>query len=121
MCNDYFLVYSTETAVSLTPASQLRICLMGTVVDDPVTVSAAQTFGVPVISSETGAEIIGDTAWTTYFIMNDFDGPIFKAIQKTKHRLVSLQIVFFFSLLSANSISERFDETPVELLFGHIK
>lgn len=66
-----------------------RLCLVGTVVDDPESLAAAQTIGVPVITSETGAEIISDTNWYTYFVMNVFDGPIFKAIQKTKHRFVN--------------------------------
>lgn len=76
-------------SVSPPPSPQpVRICLVGTVVDDPDTLAAAQTFSVPVITSETGAEILSDTNWETYFIMNEFDGPIFKAIQKTKHRFV---------------------------------
>lgn len=63
-----------------------RICLIGTVVDDSKTVEAARTFGVPVISSETGEEFLEDTSWLTYFIMNDFEGPLFEAIQATGHR-----------------------------------
>lgn len=74
-------------SVSPTPSAlPSRICLVGAVVDDPDTVVAAQTFGVPVITSDTGADIISDTNWMTYFVLNDFDGPIFKAIQKSKHR-----------------------------------
>lgn len=54
--------------------------------DDPKTVEVARTFGVPVISSETGEEFLTDTSWLTYFIMNDFEGPLFEAIQATGHR-----------------------------------
>lgn len=54
-------------------------------VDDRRTVAIAQTFGVPVVTSETGAEILSDRKWVTYFIINNFSGPIFEAIHKSIH------------------------------------
>ena len=72
--------------VSPVPIQQ-RICLVGDVINDRATAGAAQTFGVPVIELEDGCEeLIADTNWTTYFILNDFEGAIFKTIKKTKHR-----------------------------------
>lgn len=81
---------TTTTVASTTSLSTpYRICLIGTAVDDPKTVEAARSFGVPVITSETGEEFLTDTSWLTYFIMNDFEGPLFEAIQATGHRWVS--------------------------------
>lgn len=62
----------------------LRICLVGNVVRDDPTVEAAQTFGVPVITSETGLELINDYDWRTYFILAEFEGPVYEAIHKSK-------------------------------------
>lgn len=64
-----------------------RICLIGSVCNDEPTILAAQSFNVPVLTSETGAEYIADTEWTTYFVMNAFDGEHFDAIRKSKHRI----------------------------------
>lgn len=80
---------STTTTAATNGSSQpLRICLVGTVVDDAPTVTAARSFGVPVVTSETGDEFVGDTTWTTFFILPDFDGPMFEAIQATGHRIL---------------------------------
>lgn len=64
-----------------------RICLVGSVVDDNDTVQAAKRLNVPIVTSETGAEIATDTTWTTFFVMRNFEGPMFDAIRKTKHRI----------------------------------
>lgn len=63
-----------------------RICLVGDVCDDSLIVEAAKTFELPVITSETGSEFIPDDSWTTYFVMKDFDSPIYDAIYKSKHK-----------------------------------
>ncbi|GAB0089910.1 ECT2 [Sergentomyia squamirostris] len=65
-----------------------RICLVGVVLDNEATVKAAQTFGLPVITSETGSEYILDDDWITYFVLNRFEGPMFEAIHKSKHRIL---------------------------------
>jgi protein ECT2 len=41
---------------------------------------------VPIVTSETGSELIDDHSWTTFFILNDFEGPLYEAIYKTKHK-----------------------------------
>ena len=66
--------------------SNKRICLVGTVVDDKDTLAAAQSFNVPVITSETGSEYIADNSWITYFVLHDFEGPMYEAINKMKHK-----------------------------------
>lgn len=63
-----------------------RICLVGTVVDDQITLAAAKSLNVPVVTSETGSEFIEDNTWTTYFILNEFEGPLYEAIYKSKHK-----------------------------------
>lgn len=78
---------SDEMSISPSPEN-LRICLLGCVVDDNSIVEAARTFGVPVLTSETGLEILTDNEWTTYFVMKEFDGPIYEAIHKSKHRIM---------------------------------
>lgn len=76
-------------SVSPSPSPKdLRICLVGDVANDTATVEAAKTFGVPVVSSESGLDIVSDVGWTTYFIMNDFESPAFETIHKSEHRYV---------------------------------
>lgn len=77
---------------TIVPISK-RICLVGTVVDDKVTLAAAQAFNVPVITSETGSEFIEDESWITYFILNDFEGPLYEAISKMQHKYVYFRIL----------------------------
>lgn len=72
--------------ISNTKRSMQRICLVGTVVDNQESLKYAQSFNVPVITSETGGEFISDDSWSTYFVLNSFEGPIFEAIHKTKHK-----------------------------------
>ncbi|XP_046807867.1 protein ECT2 isoform X3 [Lucilia cuprina] len=75
----------SEMSISPPPSPEnLRICLVGDVINDASTVEAAQTFGVPIITSETGLELINDCDWRTYFILNDFESPVYDAIHKSK-------------------------------------
>ncbi|XP_013101165.1 protein ECT2 isoform X3 [Stomoxys calcitrans] len=74
-----------EMSISSSPSPEnLRICLVGSVVQNDAAVEAAHTFGVPVITSETGLELVNDYDWRTYFILNDFEGPVYEAIHKSK-------------------------------------
>ncbi|XP_075160430.1 epithelial cell transforming 2 pebble isoform X3 [Haematobia irritans] len=74
-----------EMSISSSPSpDNLRICLVGNVVQNDAAVEAAHTFGVPVITSETGLELINDCDWRTYFILNEFEGPVYEAIHKSK-------------------------------------
>ncbi|XP_043486046.1 protein ECT2 isoform X5 [Polistes fuscatus] len=65
-----------------------RICLVGTAGDDPALGAAAQQFSVPVLKSETGLEYIEDTAYCTYFILKEFEGPEYDVLHKSAHRIL---------------------------------
>ncbi|XP_070509513.1 protein ECT2 [Chironomus tepperi] len=65
-----------------------RICLVGSLVSDENIKKVAESFNVPVISSETGVEYLTDKEVVTYFILEDFEGPIFETISKTKHKIL---------------------------------
>lgn len=65
-----------------------RICIVGSLVNDPTTCSAAQGFGVPVLTSETGEEYAKDTSCSTIFVLEKFEGEIFEKLNKSKHPLV---------------------------------
>lgn len=80
-----FLFYFAEMSISPSPEN-VRICLVGSVAEDETTMEAAKAFNVPIITSEIGTEIVEDSDWITYFVMHDFDGPVFDAIRKSKHR-----------------------------------
>ncbi|KAH8398245.1 hypothetical protein KR215_001005, partial [Drosophila sulfurigaster] len=61
-----------------------RICLVGEAGRDAGTVQAAESFGMPVIQSQTGLDIINDTEWRTFYVLQDFEDEIFDAIHKQK-------------------------------------
>ena len=68
-------------------ANNIRICLVGEVVDDQDTLTAAKHFKVPILTSETGEEYaLEQGRWTTYFILKDFEGPIFEALSKSHNK-----------------------------------
>lgn len=65
-----------------------RICLVGSVAEQQHVLDAAGMFNIPVLTSETGEELINDDNWNTYFILSEFEGPIFNTIYKAsvKHK-----------------------------------
>ncbi|XP_015604057.1 protein ECT2 isoform X12 [Cephus cinctus] len=65
-----------------------RICLVGEAGEDPALGAAAQQFSVPVLKSETGAEYMEDTAYCTYFILKQFEGPEYEGLSKSAHRIL---------------------------------
>lgn len=64
----------------------MRICLVGAVAHDKASLAAAQSLKLPLVLSETGAEYVTDTSTVTYFVLNQFDGPVYDAIYRSKHR-----------------------------------
>ncbi|XP_037043788.1 protein ECT2 isoform X2 [Bradysia coprophila] len=70
-------------------ASKKRICLVGAVANDSATKELAETFGVPVETSDTGIEKLSEREWITYFIIRDFSGPVFEDLQKSIHEILS--------------------------------
>lgn len=86
-----FVLNADVTAASqadIEPCGELRICLVGSLADDTETVEAAQKFGVPVVTSETGQEYVSDPAFCTYFILSDFENPVFEELDKAGVRLL---------------------------------
>lgn len=86
-----FVLNADVTAASqadIEPCGELRICLVGSLADDAETVEAAQKFGVPVVTSETGQEYVSDPAFCTYFILSDFENPVFEELDKAGVRLL---------------------------------
>lgn len=65
-----------------------RICLVGSVKEDPVTCRAAQAFGIPILTSDTGLEYVNDVSCTTIFILDDFEGSNVKELHKNPHRIL---------------------------------
>jgi len=61
-----------------------RICLVGAVGQDADTLQAAESFGLPIVTSETGLDIIGESDWRTFYVLDDFEGASFEAIHKQK-------------------------------------
>jgi len=61
-----------------------RICLVGAVGQDADTLQAAESFGLPIVTSDTGLDIIGDSDWRTFYVLDDFEGASFEAIHKQK-------------------------------------
>ncbi|XP_034107800.1 protein ECT2 isoform X4 [Drosophila nasuta] len=74
----------SKTEMSIMSKLPTRICLVGEAGRDAGTVQAAESFGMPVIQSQTGLDIINDTEWRTFYVLQDFEDEIFDAIHKQK-------------------------------------
>lgn len=72
--------------------------------EDAATCKAAQSFGIPILTSDTGLEYIGDTSCTTVFILDSFDGPNFKQLYKSPHRILGTTAL--------QQIAEKRDKLP---------
>ncbi|XP_050073881.1 protein ECT2 [Anopheles maculipalpis] len=78
-------------SVSTSPSTpeMTRICLVGPAAQDAATLAAAQSLKLPTVTSDTGAEYIGDDdSISTVFVLNDFEGPVYDAIYKAKQRIL---------------------------------
>ncbi|XP_053667102.1 protein ECT2 [Anopheles marshallii] len=78
-------------SVSTSPSTpeMTRICLVGPVAQDAATLAAAQSLKLPIVTSDTGAEYIGDDdSISTVFVLSDFEGPVYDAIYKAKQRIL---------------------------------
>ncbi|EAL39928.3 AGAP005796-PA [Anopheles gambiae str. PEST] len=79
-------------SISTSPSTPeiARICLVGPVAQDAATLAAAQSLKLPIVTSDTGAEYIGDDdiSIRTVFVLNDFEGPVYDAIYKAKQRIL---------------------------------
>ncbi|XP_043648798.1 protein ECT2 isoform X3 [Drosophila teissieri] len=62
-----------------------RICLVGGVGQDADTLQAAESFGLPIVTSDTGLDILEESSdWRTFYVLDDFEGASFEAIHKQK-------------------------------------
>ncbi|XP_042873803.1 protein ECT2-like isoform X6 [Penaeus japonicus] len=87
----WFRSKSDLTSVSQADAESSadpRICLVGCLVNDPVSLEAAKKFNVPVVTSETGEEYASDVNYCTYFIVADFESKEFEELHKLGARLL---------------------------------
>ncbi|XP_026847327.1 protein ECT2 isoform X2 [Drosophila persimilis] len=71
----------TEMFITTLPT---RICLVGNVGQDADTLLAAESFGLPVITSDSGLDTADDKEWRTFYVMGDFEGDNFQALHKQK-------------------------------------
>lgn len=87
----------------------VRVCLVGSVAADTEAYQAAQTLDLPLVISETGSEYVNDDSFVTYFVLPDFDGPIYEELYKSKHKLVDVSI-FLVTLIKR--LQERLSTRP---------
>ncbi|XP_030571503.1 protein ECT2 isoform X1 [Drosophila novamexicana] len=74
----------SKTEMSIMSKLPTRICLVGEAGKDADTLQAAESFGMPVIHSETGLDVINDMDWRTFYVLQDFEDDIFDTIHKQK-------------------------------------
>lgn len=77
---------------------------MGKAAEDAATCKAAQSFRIPILTSDTGLEYVSDTTCTTVFILDSFDGPNFKQLHRSPHRILGS--------IALQQISEKNDKLP---------
>lgn len=65
-----------------------RICIVGPLVSDSAVCSAAQSFGVSIITSETGWEYAEDKSCTTVFLTGAFEGDVYDTLCRSKHPIL---------------------------------
>ncbi|XP_060518985.1 protein ECT2 isoform X3 [Cylas formicarius] len=65
-----------------------RICLIGNLKNDAVLRSVAESFNVPVVTSETGQEYLEDNSCCTFFVIENFDGDVYNTICKSKQSVL---------------------------------
>ncbi|XP_058125472.1 protein ECT2 isoform X2 [Anopheles ziemanni] len=86
------LYLQTTMSISTSPSTPelTRICLVGPVAQDAATLAAAQSLKLPIVTSDTGAEYAGDddSSLSTVFVLNDFEGPVYDALLRTKQRIL---------------------------------
>ncbi|XP_077293738.1 epithelial cell transforming 2 pebble isoform X3 [Arctopsyche grandis] len=65
-----------------------RICLVGELAKNEELLLAASSFGIPVILSDTGQDILEQDV-VTHFVLQDFEGSLFDALRKSsRHRVL---------------------------------
>ncbi|KAK5647138.1 hypothetical protein RI129_005602 [Pyrocoelia pectoralis] len=65
-----------------------RICMVGSLITDPVVCNSAQSFGVPVITSENGLEYLEDRSCKTIYVLNTFDDDLYNTLYKHRQSIL---------------------------------
>ncbi|KAF5277685.1 hypothetical protein FQR65_LT03665 [Abscondita terminalis] len=65
-----------------------RICLVGSLITDALTCNAAQTFGLPIITSQNGLEYIEDRSCKTIYVLNTFNDENYNTLYKYKQSIL---------------------------------
>ncbi|KAK9696112.1 BRCA1 C Terminus (BRCT) domain [Popillia japonica] len=65
-----------------------RICLVGSVTKNTAICTAAQSFGVPVVTSDTGEEYSNDQSCSTIFVLEKFEGDNYDMLSKSRRPLL---------------------------------
>lgn len=77
----------TKTETVLLPLDT-RLCLVGPLAVDPDICSCAQTFGVPVISSDDGLQYLEDRSCKTIYVLNTFDDDLYNTLYKQRQSIL---------------------------------
>ncbi|XP_071452126.1 protein ECT2 [Hetaerina americana] len=65
-----------------------RICIVGQLGSNTDVIEAAKSFGVPVIFSETGVEHLKDDVFETFYILEEFCGPVYDKIHRGTQKIL---------------------------------
>lgn len=65
-----------------------RICLVGSIVQDTAICTAAQSFGIPVVTSDAGEEYANDHSCSTVFVLEKFEGDNYDLLSKSRRPLL---------------------------------
>ncbi|XP_017768682.1 PREDICTED: protein ECT2 isoform X2 [Nicrophorus vespilloides] len=91
LSDDESMVCDTEAlgSASALPLDK-RICLVGGAANDEAVCGAAQSFGVPIVTSPDGYEYAGDQSCSTIFVLEKFQGPQYDHLCKSRHPLLGM-------------------------------
>lgn len=65
-----------------------RICLIGSLTNDSTLRAVAESFRVPILTSEDGKEYAQDFSFNTMFVLDNFEGDIYNYLYKQKQSVL---------------------------------
>lgn len=74
-------------AVTL-PNNNKRICLIGSLINDLKLRAVAESFRVPVLTSEDGKDYVQDFNFNTMFVLDCFEGDIYNYLYKQRQSVL---------------------------------
>uniref|UniRef100_A0A1Y1K8R5 Protein ECT2 n=1 Tax=Photinus pyralis TaxID=7054 RepID=A0A1Y1K8R5_PHOPY len=77
----------TKTETVLLPLDK-RLCLVGPLAADPDVCNCAQTFGVPVVTSDDGLQYLEDRSCKTIYVLNTFDDDLYNTLYKQRQSIL---------------------------------